>query len=139
MFIVFAIHIFCKHQSTTFMLATLSYLLYLDGFTHHPFLEWRLCNRASNFLSRLLRNKGAFTNYVDRFMTFFDHLPPYVDIFYLINVDKKSTFLDSLPTSSYQRSLWTPPNVGFVIERMTLRLKKEPNRTFKSTSYIKNH
>ena len=39
MFIVFAIHIFCKHQSTTFMLATLSYLLYLDGFTHHPFLE----------------------------------------------------------------------------------------------------
>ena len=28
---------------------------------------------------------------------------------YLINVDKKSTFLDYLPTSSCQHSLWTPP------------------------------
>ena len=27
---------------------------------------------------------------------FFDHLPPWVDIFYLINIDKKSTFLDYL-------------------------------------------
>ena len=31
--------------------------------------------------------------------TFFDHLPPYVDIFYLINVDKKLTFLDCLPST----------------------------------------
>ena len=38
-----------------------------------------------------------------------DHLPHSIDIFYLINVDKKSTFLDNLPTSSCQRSLWTPP------------------------------
>ena len=44
--------------------------------------------------------KGAFTNYVDKFMTFFDHLPPYVDIFYGINVDKKRTFLDHLLTST---------------------------------------
>ena len=29
---------------------------------------------------------------------FFDHLPPSVDTFYLINVDKKSTFLDYLST-----------------------------------------
>ena len=35
--------------------------------------------------------KGAFTNFVDKFFSFFDHLPPYVDIFYLINVDKNST------------------------------------------------
>ena len=32
-----------------------------------------------------------------------------VDIFYLINVDKKLTFLDYLPTSSCQCSLWMPP------------------------------
>ena len=38
---------------------------------------------------------------------FFDHLPPSVDIFYLIKVDKKSTFLDYLPPSSCNRSLWT--------------------------------
>ena len=50
--------------------------------------------------------KGAFFNYVDKI--FFGHLPPYVDIFYLIRVDKKPTFLDYLPTSSCQRSLWTP-------------------------------
>ena len=40
--------------------------------------------------------KGAFFNYVDKI--FFDHLPPYVDIFYLIRVDKKSISLDYLPT-----------------------------------------
>ena len=47
----------------------------------------------------------AFTNYIDRFLAFFDHLPPYVDILYLINIDEKSTFMDYLPTSSCQRSL----------------------------------
>ena len=50
--------------------------------------------------------KGSFTNYVDKFLAFFDHLPPSVDIFYLINVDKKSTFLDYLP----------PPLVNVVCE-----------------------
>ena len=35
---------------------------------------------------------------------------PCVDIFHLINIDKMSTFLDYLPTSSCQRSLWTLPN-----------------------------
>ena len=40
---------------------------------------------------------GGFTNYVDKFLAFFDHLPPCVDIFYLINVDKNKTFLDYLP------------------------------------------
>ena len=39
----------------------------------------------------------------------FDHLPTYVDNFYGINVDKKWTFLDHLPTSSCKRSLWTTP------------------------------
>ena len=41
---------------------------------------------------------GSFTNYVDKILTFFDHLPPCVDIFYGIIVDKKWTFLDHLST-----------------------------------------
>ena len=40
---------------------------------------------------------GAFTNYVDKILALFDPLPPSVDIFYLINVDKKWTFSDHLP------------------------------------------
>ena len=48
---------------------------------------------------------GSFTNYVDTILAFFDHLSPCVDIFYGINVDKKWTFLEHLPTSSCKRSL----------------------------------
>ena len=33
--------------------------------------------------------KGSFKNYVDKIWTLFDHLPPFVDIFYGLNVDKK--------------------------------------------------
>ena len=47
---------------------------------------------------------GSFTNYVDKILALFDHLPPYVDIFYLIRVDKKSIFFDYIPTSSCQLS-----------------------------------
>ena len=36
--------------------------------------------------------KGSFTNYVDKILLFFDHLPTCVDIFYGKNVDKKWTF-----------------------------------------------
>ena len=50
-------------------------------------------------------NKGLFTNYVDKILAFSDNLPPYVYIFYGINVDKKWTFWDHLPTSSCKRSL----------------------------------
>ena len=39
------------------------------------------------FYSTLDRYKGLFTNYVDKILTFFDHLPPYVVIFYGLNVD----------------------------------------------------
>ena len=35
---------------------------------------------------------GSFTNYVDKILAFFDHLPTSVDIFYGMNVDKKWTF-----------------------------------------------
>ena len=39
------------------------------------------------------------------------YLPTYVDIFYLINFDKKVTFFTTYqPTSSCQRCLWTAPN-----------------------------
>ena len=34
---------------------------------------------------------GSLTNYVDKFVAFFDHLPLSVDIFYLVNVDINST------------------------------------------------
>ena len=33
--------------------------------------------------------KGSLTNYVDKSLAFFDHLPPCVNIFYGMNVDKK--------------------------------------------------
>ena len=48
----------------------------------------------SSFISRKHIGKkndeivlGSFTNYVDKFLAFFDHLPPFVDSFYHINVD----------------------------------------------------
>ena len=31
--------------------------------------------------------KVVFTNYVDKFLAFLNHLPPYIDILYFINVD----------------------------------------------------
>ena len=40
----------------------------------------------------------------------FYHLPPCVDIFYDMNVDKKWTFLDHLPNLSCKRSLWMTLN-----------------------------
>ena len=47
----------------------------------------------------LVSTSGSFTNYVDNILAFFDHLPPCVDIFYGMNVDKKWTFLDHVPTT----------------------------------------
>ena len=43
--------------------------------------------------------KGSFTNYVDKILAFFDHLPPCVDIFYGMNIDKNWTLEDHLPTN----------------------------------------
>ena len=51
--------------------------------------------------------RGAFTNYVDKFLDFFDQLPPCVDIFYLISVDKNKHFWTTYP----------PPLVNIVCER----------------------
>ena len=44
--------------------------------------------------------KGLFTNYVDKILAFSDNLPPYVYIFYGMNVDKKWAILDHPSTSS---------------------------------------
>ena len=53
----------------------------------------------------LFRSRSQTT--LTSFLSFFDHLPPSVDIFYLIKVDKTSTFLDYLPPTFCNRSLWT--------------------------------
>ena len=62
---------------------------------------------------------GEFTNYVDKILAFFDHLPSCVDIFYGIQVDRKWRLLDYLPTylptSSCKRILWTPPYLMFFL------------------------
>ena len=42
---------------------------------------------AHLFIGDGLRVLGAFFNYVDKILAFYDHLPPYIDIFYLIRVD----------------------------------------------------
>ena len=44
-----------------------------------------------------LFSQGSFTNYVDKFLAFFDHIPPSVYIFYLMNVDKNQHFLTTYP------------------------------------------
>ena len=51
---------------------------------------------------------GSITNYVDTIMAFLTtYLPPFVDIFYGMNVDKKWTFLTT----------YLPPLVNIVCER----------------------
>ena len=51
--------------------------------------KWRI------FISSLLR--GAFINYVDIFLDFFDHLPSNIDISYLLNIDKNWHFWPTYP------------------------------------------
>ena len=58
-------------------------------------------------------DKGVFKNYIDKILDFLDQLPPYVYIFYGMNVDKKCAILDHLSTSSCKRSLWTILNSFF--------------------------
>ena len=42
-------------------------------------------------------SKGLFTNYVDKIVAFLDHLPPCVDIFYGMNIDKNGYWTTYLP------------------------------------------
>ena len=60
----------------------------------HIFYTWRIESKEQ----KLFQDKRPFTNYVDKFLSFFDHLPPSVDIFYLTYmVDKKSKYLTTYP------------------------------------------
>ena len=53
--------------------------------------------------------------------SFLSHLPPSVDIFYLINVDKKSTCLDYLTPSSCKHSFrTTPKSIDVVVSFLRL-------------------
>ena len=93
------------HMSDTRPLATASY----SGERFRIQFRKLICI-SNNALSAFLPGRGSFTNYVDKILAFFDHLPPCVDIFYGMNVvDKKWTFFYHLPTSSCKRSLWTTP------------------------------
>ena len=80
--------------------------------THPRTNPWNFCEKIS-FLSFLLSifeiNWPLGVVHKLRWRNFGFSWPPCVDIFYGINVDKKWTFLDHLPTSSCKRSLWTAP------------------------------
>ena len=57
-----------------------------DKLFNPVFLSWK--GKTLHFktlYSKYYYTKGAFTNYVDIFLPVFDHLPPFVDSFYLIN------------------------------------------------------
>ena len=43
--------------------------------------------------------RGSFKNHVDIILLFFDHPPTSVDIFYVLNLDKKGNFLTTYPPS----------------------------------------
>ena len=75
---------------------------------------------SSNTLLATTTLLGAVLNYVDNFWSFFDHLPSSVDIFYLINVFKKSTF--------HQRP---PAPVSIVCERSLALSGLSPNTMHK--------
>ena len=97
-----------------------SYIDVIKRFYFFPFIHEVL----ENAFTRLTDAKGSFTNYVDKILPFFDHLPPCVDTFYGMNVDKKWTFLNHLPTSSCKRSLWTIPKEGVRTARVAPPISK---------------
>ena len=53
--------------------------------------------------------RGRSQTTLTKFCPFCYRLPPSVENFLIMNVDKKSTFLDYLPPFSCKRSLWTTP------------------------------
>ena len=61
----------------------------------------KICVPNQVYVDNRIRGRSQTT--LTRF--FFDHLTPCVDNFYGMNVDKKLTFLDHLPTSSCKRNL----------------------------------
>ena len=84
---------------------------FLTNYFNNKLLEWIEIENNHKRILKSIPNKGPFTSYIDKILTIFDHLPPCIDIFYGINVDRKWTFLDHLPTLSCKRSLWTTPKL----------------------------
>ena len=105
----------CKIQNWIFQLRSSKSNRFGTNQFFIPQMKADLSSKKASFSNLRLQKmediRGQFTNYVDKFLGFLDHLPPlrWHVLFYLITVDKKSTFVDYLPTSSCQRSLWTTP------------------------------
>ena len=59
-------------------------------------LQW-LSNYYDFLLPIRISHKGSFTNYVDKILALFDHLPPCIDIFYLMIVDEYRHFWTTYP------------------------------------------
>ena len=65
-------------------------------------------NVTSRPLETILQShfhQGSFTNYVDKIFVFFDHLTTCVDIFYGMEVDKKTTYIPRLVNVVCERPL----------------------------------
>ena len=45
--------------------------------------------RITRYIRKRVTVLSQFANYTDKLLALFDHLPPNIDIFYLINIDKK--------------------------------------------------
>jgi hypothetical protein len=128
----FQVHNLCKLRKSTKnplsnfglieqIMALSSILLALFCMTSTLFCRWICLNRKSTVLSKLhedyqtffsrkLPVKGHSQTTMIRFTLFLTTYHPLCWHFlWYINVDKKLTFLDHLPTSSCKHSLWTPP------------------------------
>ena len=69
--------------------------------------------------------KGAFNNYVDRILLFFDP-PPLRGQFLYPERGQKQTFFDPLPPSSCPRSYWMPPyEQCYRVSKLKLRWRFE--------------
>ena len=68
--------------------------------------------------------RGCTQTTMTGFWLFFEHLPPCVDIYYGMNVDKKGTFLDHLPISSCKSSLWMTLRICTVCTQNSLHILK---------------
>ena len=71
--------------------------------------------------------RGTFFNHVDKILVFFDHLPLYVDIFYLIRVNKKSTFSDYLPIDFLIKSMTYPLSLLNLVKECPPTQQQQPS------------
>ena len=66
--------------------------LYIPNSLHNKVLNsknFTSMNFTNMNFTNMNSTKRSFTKYVDKILAIFDHLPPCVDIFYGMNVDKK--------------------------------------------------